>query len=161
MRSAGMTLLEMLVVLAIIGILAAVGLGSYARWTQKMRAEAAVADVQRVFARAKARVRTSNRDVVVTIDPTNDRLTLAQGTIWTVAAPIDGDVQAWSCRTACETLAAGEISTAAGAAGDNIVRFKAPYGTLLNDVKVTLSYAGNVRDAYLLGPTAVLKVVRR
>ena len=53
MTSRGMTLLELLVVLAIIGIIAGIGVMTYVSWINSMKAEAAAAEFGRMVEAAR------------------------------------------------------------------------------------------------------------
>lgn len=151
MGHAGVTLLEMLMVLAIIGILAAIGIITYLRWAQRAQADAAVAEVQRIVTQAKARVRTSSRDVTVSLNAATRTLTLAQTTGYSVAFPVSA-----STLSMCQRTVRGSAETCTAT---TTVVLKAPYGTLGTDVLIRVGTPTVNRDAYLLGPAALLKVI--
>ncbi len=151
MGRAGVTLLEMLVVLAILGILAAIGITSYLRWSQRARADAAVAEVQRIVTQAKARVRTTNRDVTLSLDTATHTFTLAQAPGYSAVYPVDAGTL-----SLCQRTVAGSTETCTATTA---VTLKAPYGTLGRDLLFRIGTPTVNRDAYLLGPTALLKVV--
>lgn len=151
MTSRGMTLLELLVVLAIIGIIAGIGVMTYVSWINSMKAEAAAAEFGRMVDRAKARVRATNRDVTITVTPTTGTIQLSEVVPPATSATtfgtstLDATVTAMTCRPACTTT----------------VNVYAPYGNLDRDVKLTLNVSTKIRDVYALGPTGLLKINRR
>ncbi|WP_412026960.1 Tfp pilus assembly protein FimT/FimU [Deinococcus yunweiensis] len=154
MRTSGYSLLEALVVLAILGVLAGLGISGYLAWTQSMRVHAAVSEIQRVFTKARARARTSNHDVYVTLDTATRTFTLYQGSdpttpTWTVAMPVEASAVSLACRTPCPALASG----------GPYVTLLAPYGALKQDLKLNVAVSARSRTVYLLGPTALLKTV--
>lgn len=146
MRPIGFTLLELLVVIAIIGIFASIGTSSYVKSTRKTEADALAAQVGGMFTRAKARVRTSNKDVSVTVNTAAKSITVAQGGVTLSSITLNVSDMSLDCRVTCAGGTIGVI---------------APYAKLSTDVKISFTYAGNIRDAYIIGPTALLKVVKR
>lgn len=149
-RATGVTLLETLVVLAILGIIAGIGVITYQRWAQRTQADAAVADVQRVITAARARIRTHNRDVTLRVDSAARTITVTQAPDHTATYAIDA-----------RTLDACQRTPTAGTdtcTPTTTVTLRAPYGTLGTDLRVRVGTATVTRDAYLLGPTALLQV---
>lgn len=155
MRATGFSLLEVLVVVAILGILAGLGVSSYLTWTQTMRVQAAVSEVQRVFTRARARVRITNHDVYVTLDAATRTFTLYQGSgpaappTWSATMPVEASTLSLACRITCPSVASGRA----------YATLLAPYGALRHDLKLDVVVAARRRTVYLLGPTALLKTV--
>lgn len=146
MRSSGFTLLELLVVIAIIGIVASIGTLSYIGYINSTRADAAASEVGRLFDKAKDRVRIKNVAVQMVITPSTNTIVLSQNSVEFSRSTLDATISSVTCRPACPS---------------NIVDVVAPYGNYNKDVKVTLAYANKTRDVYALGPTALLKIVKR
>ena len=151
MDHGGVTLLELLMVLAIIGILAALGISSYLRWAQRAQVDAAVAEVQRIVTQAKARVRTTNQDITLRVDTAARTITLIQAAGYSAVFPVGA-----SSLGLCQRTVVGGSETCTAT---TTVTLKAPFGTLATDLLFTVSLPSVSRDAYLLGPTALLKVV--
>ncbi|GGR98058.1 pilus assembly FimT family protein [Deinococcus sedimenti] len=118
--AAGFTLLELLIVIAIVGILAAVGFGGFQRW----RASSAVLEGTQVFTQAVGAARTGAKrlnacqDVSLTVGTASPSLTLktyatsaCSGTPTTRVLPLPAGVQA-------------SLSS-----GVNSLQFRAPYGS--------------------------------
>ncbi|ACO45085.1 type II secretion system protein [Deinococcus deserti] len=156
MKSDGFSLLELLVVLAIVGILASIGSASYIRWINLTRADAAAAEVGRLMDKASSRVRTTNKDVTFTIDATANTIKLSQGGVMFAGGqPLDATISSLTCRPAC-------------LATPTVVTVKAPFGGFVNnavspvaaDIKIVITRNGLTRSVYALGPAALLKVVR-
>lgn len=72
-RSAGFTLIEIMIVVAIIGLLAAMGMPSLAKALQKEGMRKAVSDVQDVFFTARERAILSNQKVAAVFYPKERR----------------------------------------------------------------------------------------
>ncbi|MXV19967.1 prepilin-type N-terminal cleavage/methylation domain-containing protein [Deinococcus xianganensis] len=120
MRPAGFTLLEVLIVVAIVGILAALGLGSYSRW----RASSAVGEGTQVFTQAVNAARTGAK-----------RLNTCQEVLLTAASASPSlTVRAYPGSTCSGTPTTRTLNLPAGVqasldTGTNSLSFRAPYGS--------------------------------
>ncbi|MBB5377141.1 Tfp pilus assembly protein FimT [Deinococcus metalli] len=147
--------MELLVVLAIVGILAGIGTANYLKWINTTRADAAAAEVGRLLDRASSRVRTTNKDVTVTVNTTANTIDLSQGGVSFSKATLDATISSLTCSPACTGTATA-------------VTAQAPFGGFANDattpvaadIKIVISRNGLSRSVYVLGPAALLKVVR-
>ncbi|UBV42068.1 prepilin-type N-terminal cleavage/methylation domain-containing protein [Deinococcus taeanensis] len=145
--SGGFTLLEVLIVIAIIGILAALGVGNYARW----RASSAVTEGTQVFTQAVSSVRTNAKrlnacqELSLTVRTASPSLTVkaypggaCSGTPTTRTVPLPSGVQ---------------ISLLLSS--PNSMQFKGPYGTTDSDpMNFEVLWAANPdikRDVRLTG----------
>ncbi|THF88382.1 type II secretion system protein [Deinococcus sp. KSM4-11] len=156
MRAAGFSLLELLVVLAIVGILATIGSANYLKWINTSRADAVAAEVGRLLEKASSKVRTTNQDVTFTLDAVAKTIDLSQGGVsFSKTPPLDVTSIGLTCRPDCLTTS-------------TVIKASAPFGGFVNnavppafaDIKLVITRNGVSRSVYALGPSALLKVVR-
>ncbi|THF71651.1 prepilin-type N-terminal cleavage/methylation domain-containing protein [Deinococcus sp. Arct2-2] len=143
MRTQAFTLLEVLVGLAIIGIIAGIGIVSLIGSIRSSQADQAVTALVGVFAEAKNRVRNTNKNVKLAWNSTTKTITLSQSGAVVNTTKLSVDTMTSVCRSVCV---------------GNEIELLAPHGALPQDVKFSLAVVNRGRTAYLLGPTAMLKV---
>lgn len=76
---AGATLIELVVTIALAGVLMAIAVGGYTSWTRASEHEGAAAEVQAVLRQAQQRAVTEGRATCVQFDTGGDRWTLFRG----------------------------------------------------------------------------------
>ena len=101
-RSHGLTLLELLIVLSIMGIIASVATPSFARWLQTIRIETVVATVERSIklGRSEAVLRNQN----VRICPSADSIACSATNDWSIGWIIYADIEGSSSREAGDPI---------------------------------------------------------
>jgi prepilin-type N-terminal cleavage/methylation domain-containing protein len=127
-RQFGFTLIEMLIVLAIIGVLSAVGLTFYAREIRKSQVQAVRSQLVLDLQRARSNAQRYN---------CNWTVTLVNAASYTVTGPdLSGAVTCAATRTDAKTMPDGiqiyqRTSSSASAAPSNTqIIYQAPFGTL-------------------------------
>jgi Tfp pilus assembly protein FimT len=76
---AGVTLVELVVTIGLVGALMAIAVGGYASWARSSEHEGAATEVQAVLRQAQQRAVTEGRATCVEFDTTGDRWTLFSG----------------------------------------------------------------------------------
>lgn len=127
MNRNGFTLIEMLLVIAIIGILAAIGLVNYARW----RASSAVMEGAQQFAQAVNTARTGAKKAnacwqigVVATTATNTQYQIKQ---YAAACPASSSTTPAATQTRTYSMPAG--TRLVYSSGSSTISFRPPYGT--------------------------------
>lgn len=127
MKADGFTLIELLIVIAIIGILAAIGMVNYARW----RASSAVMEGAQQFAQAVGAARTGAKRAnacwqigVVATTATNTQYQIKQ---YAAACPASGSSTPTPTQTRTYAMPAG--TRLVYSSGSSTVSFRPPYGT--------------------------------
>lgn len=145
----GFTLLEMLVVLAILGILFAIGLPSYLGWQQSLRAREAASNIVDLISEAKITARNQKQDVTFTLDPTQRTARLTRGTTTLRTTTLGANVSCIQVRTSG--------APSCGTGNDLIVM--APYGTLdTSPAAIQVTSGAKSVWVYIIGVTGKLVV---
>jgi prepilin-type N-terminal cleavage/methylation domain-containing protein len=94
-KDSGFTLIELMVVIAIIAILSAIAIPSYFQWLPRHRVGSAARTVMSTLEFARINAIKTNADVTVIFDWANERLTVESGatTLRTRQMPSDVDLQ--------------------------------------------------------------------
>ncbi|GEP36376.1 hypothetical protein NPS01_00390 [Nocardioides psychrotolerans] len=111
----GATLIELVVTIALAGVLMAIAVGGYVAWARSSEQEGAASEVQAVLRQAQQRAVTEGRATCVEFDTARDRWTLFRGACTdTGRTVLEGPVRLDSSRvhltTAAFTSSAGSTS---------------------------------------------------
>ncbi|WP_309649333.1 GspH/FimT family pseudopilin [Nocardioides sp.] len=110
---AGVTLVELVVTIGLVGVLMAIAVGGYTSWARSSEHEGAATEVQAVLRQAQQRAVTEGRATCVEFDTAGDRWTLFRGTCADPARTvIEGPVEVDSARV---HLRSATFSAAGGA----------------------------------------------
>lgn len=144
MTSQGFTLIETLVVIAIVGILAAIGLLSYLSYQDRARVDEAAASISQLVSVATAHARKQSSIVTITINPTTRLVEARSGTITLYSRTLALTSMTLSCRvTACTTAT-------------NTFTLQAPGGGFPEDLAFTLTSNARSQDLKVTGPSALV-----
>jgi len=133
----GFTLVEILITMLIIGVLAAVGVGTFLPFVQRARLDNAAAETGTAIRYAISETRRNNRTVTVTF--TGKTLTVKRGTatLRSVELPL---APVLSCRTTCPAT----------------YTFAAPFGTSATDFAATFTVGSRSRTIQVRGPLGMV-----
>ncbi|RJF75275.1 prepilin-type N-terminal cleavage/methylation domain-containing protein [Deinococcus cavernae] len=142
MSSSGFTLIEILVVIAIIGIFVTLGLVSMRPFVEIARLENSAADIAAMTRYATGEARRSNTTLTLTIDATAKKATVKRGTTVLQERTLM-QTPTLTCRTAPCPAA---------------FTFSAPFGFSAGDFKVSFSSGSRTKTVYVRGPNAMVAV---
>lgn len=112
---AGVTLVELVVTIALVGVLMAIAVGGYASWARSSEHEGAATEVQSVLRQAQQRAVTEGRATCVEFDTAGDRWTLFRGTCadpgrTAIEGPVEVDSARVHLRSAAFSAGAGSTT---------------------------------------------------
>jgi Tfp pilus assembly protein FimT len=93
--SQGFTVLELLIILALMGVISAMSLPAFAQWRQNVRYKDATRNIVYMLREARSRAISINREHRVELDPVNGRYRMTQGDSAQDSTNWDTVVQDW------------------------------------------------------------------
>lgn len=145
----GMTLLEVLVVLAVLGILFAISAPFLIGWVQSLRARENASQIVAMISDAKLRARGDNKTVKFVLDPTSRTVTLQRDGATLQTQTLEAD------------LSCVQVRTGSGVTCDatNDLNINAPYGTFeTSPAAIQVTYGSKSVSVYVIGVTGKLVV---
>jgi type II secretory pathway pseudopilin PulG len=134
----------MLVVIAIIGILAAIGIQSYLSYRDRARVDGAAAAVSQLVSVATAHARKQSSVVTIRINPTTRLIQALTGTTTLYSQTLALTSMTLTCRqAACST-------------GTNTFTLQSPGGGFPDDLAFTLTSNGRSQNLKVIGPSAMV-----
>jgi type II secretion system protein H len=93
--SPGFTVIELLIILALMGVISAMSLPAFAQWRQNVRYKDATRNIVYMLREARSRAISVNREHRVELDPVNRRYRMTQGDSAQDSTNWDTVVQDW------------------------------------------------------------------
>jgi len=145
----GFTLLEVLVVLAVLGILFAIGTPLFIGWTQSLRVREAAASIVALISDAKIAARNEKQSVTFVLDPAQRTAHLERGGTTLRTTTLGADVSCIQVRT----------SAGASCGAGNSLNVMAPYGTFdTSPAAIQVTSGSKTVWVYVIGVTGKLVV---
>lgn len=145
MRRSGFTLLELLAVMAILGILFAIGTISYLPYRDRVLLDQASVDVNNAFTRASTYVRKTSRNATISIRKSTYEITVTGGSGEILSK---STMPLTSLNLSCRLISCSTATTVSQV-------LIAPSGVLTDDLSFTLTRNSRSKVLRLLGPSAM------